>query len=223
MHRALLVVLAVLLGLPAVGRAQDLTLQEMILRSKPAVVVVVAQVGGRVTLRCGGAEKTVSPAPYEETGSGFFLSPRGWVITNGHLVFVAHEPPRRGLASGERPDIEDGLVREAIAATPADRVTLEPAVQVVLQNRMRLAAKIAKYSAPSGGDAMSGRDLALLRVEATDMPTLPLGDSGALKIGDKLAVIGFPGVLRTHELLMASAQATVTHGAVSGFKQDRAN
>ena len=246
MHRALLVVLAVLLGLPAVGRAQDLTLQEMILRSKPAVVVVVAQVGGRVTLRCGGAEKTVSPAPYEETGSGFFLSPRGWVITNGHLVFVAHEPPRRwlashltekafraeclpdllsrrGLAPGERPDIEDGLVREAIAATPADRVTLEPAVQVVLQNRMRLAAKIAKYSAPSGGDAMSGRDLALLRVEATDMPTLPLGDSGALKIGDKLAVIGFPGVLRTHELLMASAQATVTHGAVSGFKQDRAN
>src|SRR5919109_420027 len=246
MHRALLVVLAVLLGLPAVGRAQDLTLQEMILRSKPAVVVVVAQVGGRVTLRCGGAEKTVSPAPYEETGSGFFLSPRGWVITNGHLVFVAQEPPRRwlashitekafrteclpdllsrrGLAPGERPDIEDGLVREAIAATPTDRVTLEPAVQIVLQNRMRLAAKIAKYSAPSGGDAMSARDLALLRVEAADMPTLPLGDSGALKIGDKLAVIGFPGVLRTHELLMASAQATVTHGAVSGFKQDRAN
>jgi hypothetical protein len=72
---------------------------------------------------------------------------------------------------------------------------------------------------------MSGRDLALLRVEAADMPTLPLGDSSTVKIGDKVSVIGFPGVVMSHELLSstATAQASVTQGAVSGFKQDRAN
>src|SRR5204863_5331798 len=117
----------------------------------------------------------------------------------------------------------DGLVREALASTPADRVTLEPTVSIILQNGMRLAARVAKYSAPGGGEAMSARDLALLRVEAADMPTLPLGDSGALKIGDKLSIIGFPDVVREHELVKDKADASVTNGTVSGFKQDRAN
>jgi S1-C subfamily serine protease len=233
---------------PGTTLAQELTLQEMLLRVKPAVVVVVAEVGAQVTLRCEGADKTVAAPAYRESGSGFLISPRGWVITNAHVVFVAYDPPRRwltarlverafraeclpsvlakrGLGPGERSEIEESLVREAVAGTPADRVTLEPTAWVVLQNGVRLPARIAKYSPPTAGEAMSGSDLALLRVEAADMPALPLGDSGALQIGDKLSVIGFPGVVMTHELLNASAkvQASVTHGAVSGFKQDRAN
>ncbi|RPH79051.1 MAG: hypothetical protein EHM88_14925 [Candidatus Rokuibacteriota bacterium] len=239
---------ALLILLPTPARAQEVSLQEMLLRAKQPVAVVVAEVGAQVTLRCAGIDRTITPAPYRESGTGFLVNPRGWVVTNAHVVFVAQEPPRgwltshlvdkafrseclaavlamRGLAPGERPDVEDALAREAVAATPADRVTLEPSVSVVLQNGLRLAAKVAKYSAPVAGEAMSGRDLALLRVEAADMPTLTLGDSARLKIGDKLSVIGFPGVVMSHELLNASAkvQASVTHGAVSGFKQDRAN
>ena len=248
MRQLLTLAAALLLGVPALATAQDRTLQEMVLRSKPAVVIVVAEVGGQVTLRCGGAEKTVSPVPYRESGSGFFISPRGWVITNGHVVFIAQDPPRRwmtshlvekafraeclpgllatrGLAVGDRPDVEDGLAREAVGSTPADKVTLEPTVSVILQNGMRLGGRIAKFNAPGGGDAMSGRDLALLRVEASDMPTLQLGDSSTVNIGDKLSIIGFPGVVMSHELLSASAkaQASVTQGAVSAYKQDRAN
>jgi rhodanese-related sulfurtransferase len=71
---------------------------------------------------------------------------------------------------------------------------------------------------------MSGRDLALLRIEAADLPTLSLGQSRELNIGDRLSIIGFPGVVMTHELIDASkVEASVTHGTVSGFKQDRAN
>ena len=248
--RSCLVALGGLVALVAPGMtlAQEVTLQEMQLRVKPAVVVVVAEVGAQVTLRCAGADKTVAAPAYRESGSGFLISPRGWVITNAHVVFAAYDPPRkwltarlverafraeclpsvlaqRGLAPGQRSEIEESLVREAAASTPAGGVVLEPAVWVVLQNGVRLPARIAKYSPPPAGEAMSGRDLALLRVEAADMPTLSLGDSGALKIGDKLSVVGFPGVVMTHELLNASAkvQASVTHGAVSGFKQDRAN
>jgi hypothetical protein len=248
MRRHLAVLATVLMLLPTTSRAQEISLQEMLLRAKQAVAVVVAEVGGRVRLRCAGSDKTITPTPYRESGTGFLVSPRGWVVTNAHVVFVAHDPPRRwlsshlvekafraeclsqalasrGLAPGERPGVEDALVREAVAGTPLDQVTLEPGVSVVLQNGIRLAARIAKYNPPLAGEAMSGRDLALLRVSATDMPTLALGDSARLKIGDKLSVIGFPGVVMSHELLNASAkvQASVTHGAVSGFKQDRTN
>lgn len=243
-----IVVFAALILLSSTGHAQEISLQEMLLRAKQAVAVVIAEVGGQVTLRCTDGEKTIVPAPYRESGTGFLVSPRGWVVTNAHVVFVAQDPPRRwlrshlvekafraeclpaalasrGLAPGDRPDVEDRLVREAVARTPVDRVVLEPGVSVVLQNGVRLAARIAKYNPPLAGEAMSGRDLALLRVEAADMPTLPLGDSGGLTIGDRLSVIGFPGVVMSHELLNASAkvQASVTHGAVSGFRQDRAN
>jgi S1-C subfamily serine protease len=246
---AVLTLAAVLLTFLWSGRtlAQELSLQEMLLRAKPAVAVVVAEVGAQVTLRCAG-DKTVVPEPYRERGTAFLISPRGWLITNAHVVFVAQEPPRRwltahlvdkafrteclpailarrGLAPGAQTEVEDALAREAMASTPADRVSLEPAVWVVLQNGLRMSAKIAKYSPPAAGEAMSGRDLALLRVEGADLPTLALGDSARLKIGDKLSVIGFPGVVGSHELLSTSAkvQASVTHGAVSGFNQDRTN
>src|SRR2546425_9261479 len=57
------------------------------------------------------------------------------------------------------------------------------------------------------------------------MPALPPVDPARARIGDRLHIIGFPGVVLSHELLNASAkmEASVTGGAISGFKQDRAN
>src|SRR3989442_28497 len=70
---------------------------------------------------------------------------------------------------------------------------------------------------PVAGEGMSGPDLALLRLEAADMPALGLGDSNALNIGDRVHILGFPGIVLTHELLNASAkmEASVTNGAIS--------
>lgn len=72
---------------------------------------------------------------------------------------------------------------------------------------------------------MSGRDLALLQVEASEMPSFTLATSKNAKIGDPIHVLGFPGVVLTHELLNSTAkvEASVTNGAISGFKQDVQN
>jgi len=146
------------------------------------------------------------------------------------VVYVAHDPPRRwliahlvekafraeclpvalakrGLAPASARRSRNALARDAVASAPADRVTLEPTAWVVLQNGIPLPATIAKYSPPVAGEAMSGpRPRAAGAWKRSDMPILPLGDSTALKIGDKLSIIGFPNVVASHELLDKSAK-----------------
>src|SRR5881397_3005809 len=207
-----LVVLVVLAASPRTARAQSL--QEVLLRAKPAVALVVSEVAARVTVNCGGVVTTVEPAPLRETGTGWFVSPIGWLVTNAHVVSPAQRPPDWLNA-----EMAKSATRPGCRATD---VKLEPSISVVLSNGIRMPATIAKYSPPIAGEGMSGRDLALLRLEAADLPALTLGDSGALQIGDPVHILGFPGVVLTHELLNSTAkvEASVTNGAVSGFKQD---
>ncbi len=225
--------------------ADEVSIQEVLLRAKPGVALVVAEVGGEVTVNCGAGDVTVTPSPFRETGTGWFVSPDGWMITNAHVVSPTHQPPpwlvqeqiqkavreaclqpllaRRGLQLGQRPDVEDDLSRQALGpAVRNARTNLVPSLSVILSNGIRLSAKVAKYSPPVAGEQMSGRDLALLRLEASDMPALALGDSDRLQLGDPIHILGFPGVVLSHELLNASAkvEASVTSGSVSGFKQD---
>ena len=216
--------------LPASAFAAEISVQEALLRAKPAVALVVAEVGSQVRVRCTqGVEVTVAPPPFRETGTGWFVSPSGFMITNAHVVSPAHQPTEAvkhlQAERGVRQACGDLASGARAAAVARARVKLEPSLYVILSNGTRLPAKIAKYSPPLVGEAMSGRDLALLKLDAADMPTLPLADSSGAQLGDKIHILGFPGVVLSHELLNASAkaEASVTSGAISGFKQDVAN
>ena len=237
-----------------VGADRVLTVQEALLRAKPAVALVIAEVVAEVRLNCGSGETRVTPPPFRETGTGWFIDARGLLITNGHVVQPAHTPPRwminsfarraiesacvpamlrqMGVTPGERPEVEDRLKRQALdSVLPTTKVKLDPGIFVVLSNGTRVRAEVKKFSPPlSVGDAggegkMSGRDLALVKIPGKDFPVLPLADSKAAKIGDPIHIVGFPGVVLSHELLNQSStvEASVTNGAVSGFKQDIAN
>jgi len=224
MRRALPGVLLVVVAvLPAEAAISP---QETLLRAKPAVTLVIVEVGSEVTLTCpGGRQQTVTPAPFRETGTGWFVDPHGWLITNAHVVALARHPLER-VARDQIQRAARGACGETgmAAAGRTAMVKLDPSISVMLSNGIRLAAAVVKHSPPLTGDAMSGRDLALLRLEASNMPTLPLGDSATLRIGDRVSLLGFPGIVLNHELLNASAkvEASVTNGAISAFKQDRA-
>ncbi len=219
-----------LLLAPIAASAADVSIQETLLRAKPAVALVIAEVASEVVVSCGaGGEKRVFPPPFRETGTGWFVSPSGWLMTNAHVVSAAYKPTReveqQQALHGAREACGD-LAPQALAAAAARaRMKLEPSVYVILSNGIRLPARVAKYSPPVGGEEMSGRDLALLRLEADDMPSLTLTASTNAQIGDKIHILGFPAVVLSHELLNASAkmEASVTSGAISGFKRDRAN
>ena len=220
---------ALVLAVPCLADAAP-SVQEILLRAKPGVALVVSEVAAEVTVTCPtGGRQRVKPAPFRETGTGWFINPNGWVVTNGHVVSPARQPRQ----SIERELLERGvreacgeLSEQALAAALARaNAKLDPSISVLLSNGLRLSATVAKYSPPVAGEGMSGRDLALLKLEAADMPALRLGDSSNTKIGDKIHILGFPGVVLSHELLNASAkvEASVTNGAISGFKQDIAN
>ena len=221
---------ALLLLLPATAAAAEISVQEALLRAKPAVALVVAEVGSEVIVTCPGrGEKLVRPAPFRETGTGWFVSPSGWMLTNAHVVSPAHRPPTWVADQQARRAVREAcgeLPPETLAATATRaRVKLDPSLAVILSNGVRLAPAVTKYSLPVAAESMSGRDLALLKLDAADMPTLRLADSSNTQIGDKLHILGFPGVVLSHELLNASAkvEASVTTGAISGFKEDVTN
>jgi len=252
-RRLLLSVTAALLltaGLPRPAAAQrPRSVQEGLARATPAVVLVVAEVASDVTLDCGAGPTKITPSVFRETGTGWFIADDGWLMTNGHVVQPAYEPPRwlvnqqaqraitavclplvlkrMGLQPGERPDAEEAATRMLLGTVlPKAKVNLRPQVFVVTANG-RLPAEVKKYGAPasSEGGQMSGRDLALLKVPGENFPVLSLADSRSAQIGDPVHIIGFPGVVLSHELLNQSAvvAASVTSGAISGFKQDRNN
>jgi serine protease Do len=221
-------ILAILTALatPLAAVAQPaISVQEALLRAKPAVALVIAEIGGDVIVRCSASapDTKVTPAPLRETATGWFVSPSGWLITNAHVISAAYRPPDRLLRERSAEAIRAACSRDIAGAT-AKPVT-EASISVMLPNGFKLPATVVKYSPLVTGQEMSGQDIALLRLQAADMPTLRLGDSASLQIGDRIHILGFPGVVLSHELLNASAtmEASVTNGAVSGFKMDRAN
>src|SRR4051794_41194129 len=89
------------------------------------------------------------------TGSGFVISPDGYIVTNAHVVEGANGQIKAKIGDGKA-----------------------------------LSAKLV------GQDAST--DLALLKVDATNLKPLALGDSGAVQVGDPAYAIGNPfGLDRT--------------------------
>src|SRR2546425_12240063 len=152
MKRLALIMAAVALaGAPGPALADEaIPVQELVLRTKPAVALVTARVDAEASLNCGPGPITVKPAPVVETGTGWFVEGRRYLITNAHVVDPAHRLPpwvsqelkksavdeacvtpllaRQGVMGGSRPDFEDQIRRRGDMA----RITLTVLPQVIL-------------------------------------------------------------------------------------------
>jgi hypothetical protein len=122
------------------------------------------------------------------------------------------------------------LVRLAPSAT----VDVRKKLMVVLSNRETFAADVKAYSPPladrpgkqgstDGGPATeSGKDIAIVKIDARNLPTAALGNSDRVQLGQPVHLLGFPGVVLYHDLLdkRSAVEASVTSGTISSVKLD---
>jgi S1-C subfamily serine protease len=121
------------------------------------------------------------------TGSGSIISPDGFILTNAHVVDDRDdEYTSLGIAMTDRTD------------QPPDLVYLAEIVNV----DYRLDLSVIKISSDLGGALVS-----------PNLPFISLGDSDGIDIGEKMRILGFPGI--------GGETITFTEGAVSGFTQER--
>ena len=70
-----------------------LSVQEALLLDVPAVALVSAEVKASATVNCGQGPITMSPRPFIEVDTGWFVDGRGYLITNAHVIDPAYRVP----------------------------------------------------------------------------------------------------------------------------------
>ena len=173
-----------------IGADQD-SYADLVAKVSPAVV----------TIR---SERMVSPAQTSPFGNDPFFR-RFFDDRSGEGR--NHPSPRRqgGLGSGVivRPD---GYV-----LTNHHVVDGAEAIKVELSDRRTFDARIIGSDAPS--------DLAVLKIDATNLPTLPLGNSDDVRVGDVALAVGNPlGVGQTVTMGIVSAKGRATGMGEGSFE-----
>ena len=144
----------------------------------PADATVFIRLVGSVhaELEEAGAAKQIVDLDRIEigTGSGFVISPHGYVLTNEHVIsnseFNVNDGPRKAQASRSR--------------WRGSRCAFQRAP------RLLAVALIAMFRTPRCTPRIQSLDLAVLFISASDLPYVALGDSDVLRNGQGVDALG---------------------------------
>ena len=127
------------------------------------------------------------------TGSGTIVDPKGIVLTNCHVA----NPRAMGMPSPEA----DGLAI-AITQRSDEPPALTYLAEIVAQSP-ELDLAVLKITSEMNGK----------RVRGLKLPSISVGDSDKLDLGDVMAILGYPGI--------GGDTVTFTSGSVAGFTKEK--
>jgi len=151
------------------------------------------------TVRLSAETTDVDGLPVSFSGSGSIISADGLILTNAHVA----APEAEGLAE-QYADDEQVLNPDyvLVALTQGDDRPADPEYRArVVEADGFLDAAVLEIYADEDGNELD---------QQLDLPTLPIGNSDALRTGDDVTVLGFPGISQ-------SGAVTITKGVISTF------
>jgi hypothetical protein len=216
------------------------------LELKPAVVLVVVQFKTKWSLP--GTQLEPIELQHTETGTGFLFRPDGYLITNGHVVADANLKDQQAREARDQQlkvelatalqngEIAHWLEEKGIKLTDEQkdmlaksfalwRITIEgnPTLKVILQNGNVLDPEILQYSPPID---QHGKDVAILKIPGSNLPTVKLGNSENVRLQDQIMVMGYPATASpfsnksTSSLISMESglEPSATNGHISALK-----
>src|SRR3989344_7319711 len=246
--------------------------QRTMLLNKPGVVFISHYDSADLIIQTSAGYPQLTGKTYSVhlgfLGSGFVISPDGYIITNGNVV----KTPEKQLAFQALETASNDIVKDIIRAefqkqgvdpTDAQVEALVPQViqqlggadkliqtlyqsyqsgEVKLDNiktdiyiqqgafvsgkkipiakGMKADIRAVDFDGFTDQGEVKGKDIAILKVTASNMPTVVLGDSSKVQVGDKVYAVGYPGAVTFQEFLSKESQleATMTSGIISSLK-----
>ena len=181
---------------------------------KPAVALVLVQF---TTTYTSAGFPDADPIKFTQgaSGTGFFFRPDGYFITNGHVVQYYQAQKDNQAMSALRSFLIEQFKEKVQAGeifayfehkynrplTPMEKLKItayqpninisDLSLSVITANSQVLNADVMQFSPPFN---QNGKDVAVLKIPKTNLPTVPLGNSDNVRLQEPVMVMGYPGL-----------------------------